>query len=569
MTDTPAANGQASTGLEFLSEWPRGSDLVRDYISGTPAAVGLYGGHFADRAAYRKRAESVDRRFDRAARERAARALHVRGDEARARIGRWVASGGYAVTTGQQPGLLTGPLFAVYKALTAIHLARALEAGLGKPVLPVFWVASEDHDWAEAGHTHLIEPVGHTLRRVDARAADADGGADRPLFRVPLAGHESLLADLEPWLPKTAFLERYAESWKEGYGDGRTLPGGMVHLMLDLLGDQGLCVCQAHDPAIKRASAHVLRGELERAAEREEALRDRAQAIEAAGYAVQVPILDGALNLFGETAGGERQRVYRSPSGFHLHPSNERTEGAAVEREIDAASGTISPNVLLRPVVESAAFPTLAYVGGPGELAYFAQIGPLFEAHGIQVPVVHPRISVTVLEPKIRKILDRFDMEPRALSVPAHVLSARWAELEIPQPVSDALEALSESVRAGMDVLAAATEPLDPTLSGPVHRARSQTLKALHTVRTKVMRAIKRKGETSLAQLARAQAALYPDGKPQERVLSPYSFLVRYGPTFLSELDDEVSRHLRGVHGLPADETPGSEPTLAPRVSKK
>ena len=159
--------------MELIVSRPVGSGVVRDYLSGVGAAPGLFRWRFDDPADCRAKAAEVDGRFDRSARERAAEAIGVPEGADPKRLHRFVEEGGYLVTTGQQPGLFGGPLYSVYKGMTAVRLSEALERLLGKPVLPVFWVASDDHDWEEANHADLIT-VQNELRRYALEAPDPE-----------------------------------------------------------------------------------------------------------------------------------------------------------------------------------------------------------------------------------------------------------------------------------------------------------------------------------------------------------------------------------------------------------
>ena len=196
----------------------------------------------------------------------------------------------------------------------------------------------------------------------------------------------------------------------------------------------------------------------------------------------------------------------------------------------------LSPNVLLRPVVESEVFPTLAYVGGPGEMAYFAQLKAYFEAHGMTMPVVYPRWTATPLESKIRKVLDKFGLEVEALQRPFHEMAGEIARDEMPEEVRSSLGRLRGEIAKGVAQVQEATKTLDPTLKGPTQHVRSQAFAALDELERKVVQAVKREAEITLSQLEKAQLHLYPNGKPTERVQSPFYFLARYGGSVLDAL---------------------------------
>jgi bacillithiol biosynthesis cysteine-adding enzyme BshC len=490
----------------------------------------FFGDHFSRVAAYRDKAEEVDRRFDADARRRAVAAIRVpEGGDAQ-RLQRWVEEGGYVVTTGQQPGLFGGPLYSVYKALTAVRLAQALEVELGRPVLPLFWVASEDHDWDEANHTSIIG-MDNELRTPSLNAPDP--GVTPALHRIPVGPaldevREAFLADL----PASDFSAPYFELLRRAAPAGATLPGSYSTILEALLGPLGLYFTDAADPALKVASLPLLTAELERCEEMETVLDATAQRLVDAGYDLQVALMEGGVNLFLEGPAG-RERLYREGAGFRLRGSGEQLTRAEVLARAQDDPSVLSPNVLLRPVVESAVFPTLSYVAGPGETAYYGQLADFFEAHGIRMPVVHPRLGVTVVESKIRKVLDKFGLDVAALDRPFHEVAGAIAREEVPEEVRKAMGALRGTVAKGVAELADAVKGIDPTLKGPVQHVRSQAFGALDELEKKVVHALKRENEIALAQLEKAQLHLFPLGKPQERVLNPFYYLTRYGGAFL------------------------------------
>lgn len=533
----------AVPNLELLVDRPQGAPIVRDYLAGEERACALFGGRFEELATFRRKAAELDARFDRDARRRAADALMLPGDgpEHRERLRRFVDEGGYMVTTGQQPALFGGPMYGVHKALTAVRLAEALEAALDRPVLALFWVASEDHDWAEANHVEIVG-VDNELHRVEVDAPDP--AVHPPLHRIRLdAALEASVDEFLQLLPDTDFSGEYFTLIREAFCSGSTLSEGYHAILEHLVGRFGLYRTDAAHPDLKRASREVLLAELERSEELELVLRATASEIEAAGYALQVPVLAGGVNLFLEGPAG-RERLYREDGAFRLRSSGERLSAADVRARFDDDPSALSPNVLLRPVVESAVFPTLAYVGGPGEMAYFAQLGAYFRAHGGEIPVVFPRWAVTPVERKVRKVLEKFGLDVDALSRPFHEIADEIAREEMPEDVSSALGALKGSVASGVAALQKATAAIDPTLKGPVQHVRSQAFAAIDELERKVVHALKREREIALGQLEKARIHLYPLGKPVERVQSPFYYLTRYGGALLDALHERFEVRL-------------------------
>jgi len=526
------------TKLEWIVRDLPGAPVVRDYLAGSEAAVAFYGGHFGDAGAYRRKTEDVDGRFDADARARIAEAMYVPEGGDPDRLERWVEEGGYLVTTGQQPCLFGGPLYTIYKALSAARLARGLEDLVGRPVLPLFWIGSEDHDWAEANHTFVVDTENELLRAEVTRHEDTQPA----LYRIPLPeGVTKVVRSFVEALPDTDFSGPYRELLLRETKPGLTLPESCRGILGNLLGRFGVLLTHAAHPVVKERSREILIRELERGEEHEAILRATAARLDEAGYELQVSLLEGGLNLFYESDAG-RERLYRDGDALRLHTTGTRFSPDELQRRAEEDPMLLSPNVLLRPVVESAVFPTLAYVAGPGEIAYFAQLRDYFQAFGMSMPVVQPRLSATIVETKIRKVLDKFELEPERLDRPFHELAGDLAREEIPDGVRKAAGSLRGGIAKGVSELLGEAKQIDPTLNGPVEHVRSQAFQALDELEKKVLQALKRENEIALAQVEKAQLHLYPDGKPQERMLNAFYYLARYGVAFLEDIYEHSPR---------------------------
>jgi bacillithiol synthase len=531
----------SALNLELIVDHPEGGELVRAYLDGDPSVDRFFGPRFGSWAAFESKVVEIDGRFDRAARERAVEAVLVPPGADAGRLERFVEQGGYMVTTGQQPGLFGGPLYNVSKALTAARLAEALEVRLAKPVVTLFWVSSEDHDWEEACHAEVIG-IDNELHRVQVAAPDP--GVTPPLHRIRLRnGSAEAVSEFLGYLPQTDFSDEYFALLREAFGPDRTIAEGFHTTLQHLLGRFGVFFTDGVLPAVKHASLPVLLAELDRSEELEGVLRATASAIREAGYELQVPILEGSVNLFLEGPAG-RERLYREDGGYRLRTSGRRLSADDVRGLVARDPSVLSPNVLLRPVVESTLFPTLAYVGGPGEMAYFAQLRDYFEAHGVSMPVVHPRWAATPIEAKIRKVLDKFGLQPDTLRRPFHEVAGDVAREEMPADVRAALGKLRGSIGSGLGDLKKAVLALDKTLAGPVQQVGSQAFAALDDLEKKIVQAVKRESEIGLAQLEKAQVHLYPLGKPAERVQSPFYYLSRYGGAVLDAMYDRFAVNL-------------------------
>ena len=509
---------------------PGGTRLMRDYLAGTEGAASFYRGSPFSVGTYRDKADELDRATGAAAREAAASIVRPAGPAARTSLEEVVRQDGFFVTTGQQPGLLGGPLYSLYKALTAVRLADDLASALHRPVMPLFWVASEDHDWEEASHAHVIDES-NRLHRLSLGANP--GAVPRPMGRTRLGdGVVDVLGRLEQLFPRNEYHARYMDLVRQCFNPWATMASAFADLMAEMLRDTPVGLVDAAHPALKEASRPILRAEAEDPGASEEAVAGTSVALTGLGYALQVPVISGAVNLLTDLEEG-RDRLQRSGSGFVG-----RRSGRAVSRNrlmslIEDAPGLVSPNVLLRPVVESFVFPTLAYVGGPGELAYFGQLSGLFRRHGVGLPVAVPRTSLLAAEGKVSRVLAKFGLEAAELR-DADALLSRFARERVPEEAAGAVRQWRDALQSLAGQLEGASVAIDPGLAGAVKKARNAGLSALDGLEKKIVRAVRRRSETSAAQIMKASVNLWPAGKPQDRVLGPLQYMMRYGTEFTS-----------------------------------
>lgn len=512
--------------MEIRVRAVKGNRLVEDYVRGEAGLAPFFAGHPFDARAYHRKADEVRGRFGADALADMAKAVRPLGEEASGKLDRIAAGDGFFVTTGQQPGLFGGPMYTVHKTLSAIALARRLENLLEVPVLPLFWVASDDHDWAEASRTSVLD-TDNTLRTVSLGEAP---DPPRSMGRTPLAGAaETALDELAEALPSSEFTPAIMDRLRAAYGRG-TVADAFTATMEAMFQGLPLAVVDAQDTAVRRLGEPILRRELEAAEAHEGALRRQTERLGASGYGAQVPILPGATNVFHEDDEHGRERVLREDGSWVLRASKRVLSDTDLWSLFEDTPERFSANVVLRPVVETAVFPTLAYVAGPGEVRYLAQTGCLFAAHEVGMPMVYPRLGVTLVEGKVRKVLDKFGLEEGDLvGRPVHEVIAGVVHDDVPEPVQAALADLRQAVQERYQAVYEAAEAVDPTLKGPIFGARNEGFKAISEVEKKIRQHVKLKEETELEQIEKAAANLAPQGKPQERVLNVHQYLSRYG----------------------------------------
>lgn len=504
---------------------------MQDYLQGRGDARRFFASTPTDLQYFRRKLDEVQRRFGPDERAAAARALRPTSERARERLDRFVREGGAMVTTGQQAGLFSGPLFTIHKALTAVRLAEALEAELGVVVLPVFWNASEDHDWDEVNHAFLLRR--DEVVRVDLPAAERRA--------IPMS-ERALPHDIDTTLDAAAdavagqqYADRCLTLLRDAYRPGVSVAAAFEAVLAQLLAPFDVLLTDAADPAVKTASIPVLAEALESAERHAELMTARADSLIDAGYHAQVAIVSGATDVFFH-GNGERERLDRVEGALQGHSTGVRLEVTEALARMEAAPGDFSPNVLLRPVVESAVFPTLAYVGGPGELAYFAQVTPLFEEFGIMPPVAYPRASVTLYEAEMAERLESLGLELSELARARHEIVEEMARRAMPEPLREALARLSRDVTDGYREVIDAAVVLDPTLAGALGSVRNESLSHIGRAERKILRRLKVLEQERTRELDRVRAHLAPGGQPQERVLNVMTFLAAAGPELLEKI---------------------------------
>jgi len=437
-----------------------------------------------------------------------------------------------AVVTGQQTGLFGGPLFTLYKAMTAIQVAGRLRIELGRPVVPVFWMASEDHDVAEADHLQLLDRAGALVTLRHASWAPAGGFIPANLQLGP--GILETLARLRDVLPATEFAPALHEALARAFTPTRTLSGAFACWMVQLLGESGLVLADGADPALKRLAAPIFRQEIEEAPRSSEGILAATRALRALGYPAQIEARPDGVNCFLLREG--RRGLARDGEGFRLRDSRESIPAGMLRRLAQEEPERLSPNVALRPIVQDAIFPTIAYVAGPGELAYFAQLGPVYQAFDVPMPLVLPRASLTLVEPRMAQLLERFRLSLSDLTLEPEQLASRILRSHLPSDFEATLAKARQGVEDIFHGVAEAIAGVDPTLRATVGQASGHIRGHLDQLERKAVQALKRREAETRQQLLRLREALMPGGKLQERVFPILPFLARHGPGVLDTI---------------------------------
>jgi uncharacterized protein YllA (UPF0747 family) len=431
------------------------------------------------------------------------------------------ARDGVVVSTGQQAGLFGGPMLTLVKALSARALADSIEQSTGVPCATVFWAATDDADFAEAA-TVVVPGTGSPQRLTLSDAPPAG----TPMSQAPIRNVSTLLDALATVAGSAGGAG--IETLRRCYRDGESIGGAYVAFMREILAPYGIAVLDASHPALLAAGRPILDAALARSERIEKQLTAWNETLSGRGLRPQVESVPGLSLVFANEAGIKR-RV----------PVNEAST-------IDGRT-PLSPNVLLRPFVEAAILPTVAYAAGPGEIAYFAQLPPIATALEVERPVAVPRWSTTIVEPAIERILERYDVPIEALKDFEGLLN----QLVRARTPADVMQPLTD-LRSQIDQVATAL-----TETGPKHRIdtkiidgiRAQLSLRLDRGERRLIAALKRNEVEMRRDLGTARASLYPEGVRQERSLSFVPFVARYGKPLIEEMLGAARAHADRLTG--------------------
>jgi len=443
-----------------------------------------------------------------------------------------------AVVTGQQVGLLTGPLYTIYKAITAVKLADKLSREFSEyRFVPIFWLAGEDHDFEEVSSVSVYDKAGelvHLDYQTEGKESEANRGAvgeielDESIELVFKSAEEALLP--------TEFKPKVLELFKKAYQQGMTFNKAFVHLMNVLLEDSGLIFLNSNDAEIKQLLLPVFRKELAETPKSCQLVIDQSAVLERQ-YHAQVKPRSINLFLFHEKG---RYPIEPHPNGYFLKGTRQHFSKTELDSLLTEKPERFSANVVLRPICQDTLLPTIAYVAGPSELAYFGQYSTLYKEFGLRQPIIYPRASITIVEEKVEKVLTRFSLEPLALFGNIEFLKQQVAEQISDLKADDFFAEASHSVKESLDQLKPAIQSIDSTLLPALGHTLEKINTHLNVLKEKTIAAQKRQHEVSLRQLDKAAANLFPSSDFQERQVNILYFLNKYGPEFVRWLFREI-----------------------------
>ena len=511
-----------------LSSIPHTSRLFQDFLHHFDRVQRFYARPPVDHSWWKDEAQRIDYPAERrqaiaAILERQNREFGA-GEKTLANIER-LRGGAPAVVTGQQVGVFGGPLFCLLKALTvAVH---AEEAG----AVPVFWLATEDHDLEEINFVNL--PAGDHLKKFAVNPAHAE---NTPVGKISFG--DEITAAVQQITALFGSSE-VAELLGASYGPRETFGTGFAKFYAKALAETGIVFLDALDPELHRVSAPVYGKVLEQAEAINQRLLERNHELESAGYHAQVKVTPSHTLCFYFEDGA---RVPVRLEGDRFVAGSRKFSRQEIAQEAERCPERFSANVLLRPVLQDFLLPTLFYIGGPSEIAYFAQIETVYRTLANRVTPVLPRFFATLVEPRQAKLLDRYGLNLQDVFIGPEKLREAIAGRALPESITRSFDAASEHLERALELVQAPLEKLDRTLVDAAGNAGAKMRHQLQALREKAARAEARRDSELQHHADELSTLLYPNKQLQEREIGSLYFLLKYGTGVVDRMKERLQQ---------------------------
>ncbi|MDP9338712.1 MAG: bacillithiol biosynthesis cysteine-adding enzyme BshC [Acidobacteriota bacterium] len=521
---------QSKLFLDYLDKFPR----VEEFYAHAPKMASVTG-------VARELKFPDDRRKEVAAILREQNIRFAGGAAALENLAR-LERGAVAIVSGQQVGLFSGPAYSFYKALTAIHLAAELSKS-GIEAVPVFWMATEDHDIDEVRHVSWFQDG--ELKRFELAPPDA-AAAGRPVGNILLGAQVEEQVHAAADLLSRQGSELLAQLLKDSYNPRETYGSAFAKLFAKLFSVQGLILLDPLEQALHQVAAPVYRQSVNDRDVLNEKLLQRGKQLESAGYAPQVKVTAKSTLLFYMGDGPRNPIVVNGGEKFQA--GTMQWTKAELLAAIDAEPQNFSPSALLRAVVQDYLLPTVAYIGGAAEISYFAQSEIVYKQVLGRMPVILPRPGFTLVDIKGAKLLRAYKLKVEDIWAGSQEVRRRMESVSVPKEISRDFDGNHKEVMKMLDKLKRQIEKLDPTLQGAVETARKKIDYQIDKLRRKTGRAQDVKAGLLSNHEAFLEQLLYPHKTLQSRELCLLPFLARWGPGALADLQKMCGSKNLGQH---------------------
>ncbi|PJA27871.1 MAG: bacillithiol biosynthesis cysteine-adding enzyme BshC [candidate division Zixibacteria bacterium CG_4_9_14_3_um_filter_46_8] len=455
-------------------------------------------------------------------------------------IDRLSQSNSLVVIAGQQVGIFGGPMLTFYKAAAAVKLAAKLSTILSRPVVPMFWMATEDHDYAEANTIHIVNRANEPIDIVNPAQDDQAG---RPMSQILLGdGIGHAMDALQESLIHTEFTEPLFSFLKDCYQPGVRIADAFGKWMTTLLCDYGLILLDPSDTEFNQLSVPIFEMEMNRLLD-SSAPNHRLieESLLSDGYHIQVQRTKKGPNLFYAEAERERVLFDDARQCFVMEQSRNTFSRDALLGHLAEYPQRFSSGVLLRPIIQSQILPTISFFGGPAEISYHAQIGNIFDYFGAIPPVIQPRPSISLMGQRINSILSKYEITPAQLFAGHHQVITDVLQKQFPLDLEQKMEEIRSGINDMLNSISPEVENFDEGFKRTFSTSVGKIDAELNKLKDKLFQAHKKKNSDITNQISRAYDSFFPGGIMQERVLPMIYFLNKYSPSFAGELIKQIN----------------------------
>lgn len=512
------------------------SPLVIDYYYSYEKVDEFYNGNFRDLSSFQHQAEKVEARNLQRGKLTAILKEQNQdygcGNQTLDNIDRLTQNQAYAVVTGQQAGLFSGPLYTIYKSLTAIKLAEHLNQNCQGCFVPIFWMASDDHDFTEINHIKLLDK-NNRIEEIycQSQASKNKIPASKILLAPEIFNCIRLLKDLTH---DSEFKQDIILHLTEAYQPGRSFVEAFARWMTQMFKSYGLIFIDASHPGLKELGKKVFHQEITGNSPSTKRAIKTSNKLSKANYPLQINVREEILNMF--FAEQERQTIQSKDESFSIKGRQHAYKSEELLAVLEEKPELFSPNVLLRPIYQDTLLPTVAYIGGPAEIAYFAQMKGIYESFGLPMPVIYPRKTITVLEKKVDKVLKSYNLKIQDIWRSIDKVINEITKKQIPESIDKSLNVVTSHLEEDFESLKKEMATFEPTLEDSVDAALGKINQRIKFLEKKVMQASKKRNDIVTQQLHKAKNNLYPSNRLQERVLNIGQFLIKYSYAFIDRL---------------------------------
>ncbi|WP_235549966.1 bacillithiol biosynthesis cysteine-adding enzyme BshC [Paenibacillus sp. Soil766] len=521
--------------------WKKNQTLAEDYITGKGKAKSLFPYHFANVEDWQGRVNWLDGAMDapHVERERLVEVLEAynrRVGNTGAVLENVAALGDkqtLAVVGGQQAGLFGGQLMILYKAITIIQLAREWRNKLQRAVVPVFWIAGEDHDFDEVNHVHVLS----NTQQIEKLKVEHPTGVRTSVSRLPLSSEawEEALNKLDQSLMDTEFKASLLDKMRSAAEDGATLSDAFARWMAMLFGEYGLVLIDADEPSVRALESSMFKEMIEQNELFTASLMRSQAEVSQAGYGIQAEIHEDGANLFVFVEGA---RLLLHREGEHFTDKKKMVSFTKADLR-DKAMTTpeqLSNNVMSRPLMQEYLFPVLATVLGPGEIAYWALTKQAFEHFHLRMPIVVPRLEFTLIEGTIKKQMDKYELTLTDVLEHFDEKKQAWLDAQDTLQLNERFEAVKESFLSTYAPLVESLSGINPGVKKLGDTNLAKIVEQIEYLHQKASEASHTQFDAAIRQLDRVRLTIFPLAKPQERVYNGCAYLNRYGNVWLHTL---------------------------------